>query len=177
MNFVNNKVDIYLKLFYNKNMVYVVAGPTAVGKTKYGIELAKKYNGEIVSLDSVQVYKGLDIGSAKVTYDEMESIPHYMISEIDPNINININMFKDMAIKYIDDIIKRGKTPILVGGTGFYIRAVLYDTSFPYENEDEKIKIREELNNLYEEKGIDYIYNELKKIDLDSYIKNAAVEV
>ena len=169
MNFVNNKVDIYLKLFYNKNMVYVVAGPTAVGKTKYGIELAKKYNGEIVSLDSVQVYKGLDIGSAKVTYDEMESIPHYMISEIDPNINININMFKDMAIKYIDDIIRRGKTPILVGGTGFYIRAVLYDTSFPYENEDEKIKIREELNNLYEEKGIDYIYNELKKIDLDSY--------
>ena len=150
-------------------MIYVVAGPTAVGKTKYSIELAKKYNGEIISLDSIQVYKGLDIGSAKIREDEMQGIKHYMISVIEPSENININMFKDMATKYIEEIMNKGKTPILVGGTGFYIRAILYDTDFPYEDEEEKSKIREELYYIKEKKGIDYLYEELKRIDIKSY--------
>ena len=150
-------------------MIYIVAGPTAVGKTKYSIELAKKYNGEIISLDSIQVYKGLDIGSAKIKIEEMEGIKHYMISEIDPRINVNINMFKDMATKYINEIIMKGKTPILVGGTGFYIRAILYDTDFPYEDEKEKKKIREDLYDIRNKQGIDYLYEELKKIDVKSY--------
>ena len=150
-------------------MIYVVAGPTAVGKTKYSIELAKKCNGEIISLDSIQIYKGLDIGSAKIREDEMQGIKHYMISEIDPNINVNINIFKDRATKYIDEIIINGKTPILVGGTGFYLRAILYDTDFPYEDEKEKNKIREELYDLKAKYGIDYLYEELKKIDIKSY--------
>lgn len=152
-------------------MLYIVAGPTAVGKTKYSIELAKKINGEIISLDSIQIYKGLDIGSAKINDKEMQGIKHYMISEIDPTENININLFKDMATNYINEIINKGKTPILVGGTGFYIRAILYDTEFPYENEEEKDKIRKELFRIRDEKGIDYLYEQLKIIDNKSYEK------
>ena len=144
-------------------MIYIVAGPTAVGKTKYSIELAKKHNGEIISLDSIQIYKGLDIGSAKIKEEEMEGIKHYMISEIDPRENININVFKNKATNYINEIIKKNKTPILVGGTGFYIRAILYDTDFPYEDEIEKDNIRKELYKIRDEKGIDFLYDELKK--------------
>lgn len=151
--------------------VIVVAGPTAVGKTAYSIELAKKIGGEIVSLDSVQIYKGLDIGSAKVTKEEMQGIPHYMISEIDPKISFNVKEFKDMAVKYIEDIFKRGKTPILVGGTGFYIRAVLYDTDFLYEDDEEVSVVREKLYDELDNKGIDYIYEKLSKIDPESIKK------
>lgn len=153
-----------------KNKLIVVAGPTAVGKTQYAIDLAKERNGEIVSLDSVQVYKYLNIGSAKPTKEEMQGINHYMIDEIDPKVDFNVKEFKDKANEYIDRIISNGKLPILVGGTGFYIRAVLYDTDFLYEDEDESKKIREELNSLRDEKGIDYLYDELKKIDMDSAI-------
>lgn len=154
-----------------KNKLYVVAGPTAVGKTKYSINLAKKVNGEIVSLDSVQVYKYLDIGSAKITKEEMDGIKHYMIDEVEPNVNLNVKEFKDRANKYIEDIIKRNKTPILVGGSGFYIRAVLFDTDFLEENEEKSIEIRKDLYDLIEKNGIDYVYNELKTIDIESAIK------
>ena len=153
-----------------KSKLIVVAGPTAVGKTQYAIDLAKERNGEIVSLDSVQVYKYLNIGSAKPTKEEMQGINHYMIDEIDPKVDFNVKEFKNKANEYIDRIISNGKLPILVGGTGFYIRAVLYDTDFLYEDEDESKKIREELNSLRDEKGIDYLYDELKKIDMDSAI-------
>lgn len=154
-----------------KNKVIVVAGPTAVGKTKYAIELAKKNNGEIVSLDSVQVYKYLDIGSGKVTKAEMDGIPHYMIDVVEPSVNLNVKEFKDMAVKYIDDIINRGKTPILVGGTGFYIRAILFDTDFLEEDEELHFKVREELYSELDSKGIDILYNRLKEVDLESYMK------
>lgn len=154
-----------------KNKVIVVAGPTAVGKTKYAIELAKKNNGEIVSLDSVQVYKYLDIGSGKVTKAEMDGIPHYMIDVVEPSVNLNVKEFKDMAVKYIDDIINRGKTPILVGGTGFYIRAILFDTDFLEEDEELHYKVREELYSELDSKGIDILYNRLKEVDLESYMK------
>lgn len=154
-----------------KNKVIVVAGPTAVGKTKYAIELAKKNNGEIVSLDSVQVYKYLDIGSGKVTKAEMDGIPHYMIDVVEPSVNLNVKEFKDMAVKYIDDIISREKTPILVGGTGFYIRAILFDTDFLEEDEKLHLKVREELYDELDKKGIEILYNRLKEVDFESYKK------
>lgn len=154
-----------------KSKLYVVAGPTAVGKTKFSIKLAKEVNGEIVSLDSVQVYKHLDIGSAKITKEEMEGIRHYMIDEVEPNVNLNVKEFKDRANIYINDIISRGKTPILVGGSGFYIRAVLYDTDFLEENEEKSMAIRSELYDLLEKRGIDYLYGELAKIDPESIDK------
>lgn len=154
-----------------KNKVIVIAGPTAVGKTKYAIELAKKNNGEIVSLDSVQVYKYLDIGSGKVTKDEMQGIPHYMISVVEPSVNLNVKEFKDMAVKYIDDILSRGKTPILVGGNGFYIRAILFNTDFLEEDEKLHSKVREELYDELDNKGIEVLYNRLKEIDFESYNK------
>lgn len=153
-----------------KNKLVVVAGPTAVGKTQYAIDLAKERNGEIVSLDSVQVYKYLNIGSDKPTKEEMQGVKHYMIDEIDPSVDFNVKEFKDKANEYIKRIISSGKLPILVGGTGFYIRAVLYDTDFLYEDEEESKKIREELSGIRDEKGIDYLYDELKKIDEDSAI-------
>lgn len=152
----------------NKSKIYIVAGPTAVGKTQYSIDLAKKLDGEIVSLDSVQVYKHLNIGTAKITSDEMQGIKHYMIDEVEPNINLNVKEFKDMANAYINDILSRKKVPILVGGSGFYIRAVLYDTEFLDEDDIKSQNIRKELNNLYEEKGIDYLFDILKDVDVES---------
>ncbi len=148
-----------------KNKIYVVAGPTAVGKTQYSIELAKKINGEIVSLDSVQIYKYLNIGSAKITKDEMQGIRHFMIDEIEPSVNINVKEFKDMANYYIKDILSRNKVPILVGGSGFYIRAVLYDTSFLEEDEEKSKRIREKLYQELDEKGIEYLFNKLMEVD------------
>ena len=149
----------------SKPKLTIVAGPTAVGKTSYAIDLAKSCGGEIVSLDSVQVYKELDIGSAKPSLEERKEVPHYMIDEVDPSVNLNIKDFKDLATKYIEDIQKRGKLPILVGGSGFYIDAVLLDTEFLYEDENESSKIRKELESDLETKGIDYLYDELKSVD------------
>ncbi len=151
-----------------KDKVYVVTGPTAVGKTEYSIELAKKIGGEIISLDSVQVYKHLNIGSAKITKEEMGGIRHYMIDEVEPSVNLNVKDFKDMANVYIKDILKRGKVPILVGGSGFYIRAILYNTDFLEEDDAETAKIREKLYDELEVKGIDYLYERLKEIDIES---------
>ena len=154
-----------------KNKLVVIAGPTAVGKTKYAIDYALAHNGEIVSLDSMQVYKYLDIGTAKPTREELQLVPHYMIDEVMPTVNLNVKEFKELANKYIDIIYKKGKLPILVGGTGFYIKAVLYDTDFLYEDDDETSKIREELYERLEKEGIDSLYGELQKIDPESAIK------
>lgn len=151
-----------------KPKLIIVAGPTAVGKTEYAIELAKKIDGEIVSLDSVQVYKGLDIGSAKPDKEQRKKVPHYMIDEVEPTVNLNVKDYKDMAVKYIDMIIGKGKIPILVGGSGFYINAVLYDTDFLYEDEGEALKIRKELEKDFKEKGADYLYDMLGQIDKES---------
>ena len=151
-----------------KPKLIVIAGPTAVGKTKYAIEYAKKHSGEIVSLDSVQVYKYLNIGSAKPKIEEMQGIRHYMIDEVEPDVNLNVKEFKDMANGHILEILAKGKLPILVGGTGFYIRAVLYDTDFLYEDEEEAKNIRLEIENEIKLKGIDYIYDELRKVDEES---------
>ena len=149
----------------NKPKLTIVAGPTAVGKTDYAINLAKSCDGEIISLDSVQVYKGLDIGSAKPSLEQLKEVPHYMIDEVDPSVNLNVKDFKNLATKYIKDILSRDKLPILVGGSGFYIDAVLFDTEFLYEDENESNRIRRELEYDLEVKGIDYLYDELKKVD------------
>lgn len=137
--------------------VIVITGPTAVGKTKLSIELAKKINGEIINADAMQVYKGLNIGTAKVTEKEKENIPHHLfdIKEVEEEYSI-YNYQKDCR-KVIDDILRRNKTPILVGGTGLYIKAVLYD----YKLSEEKT------NNTYDNLKTEEIYKELLKLDKD----------
>lgn len=143
--------------------IVILTGPTAVGKTEISINLAKKINGEIISCDSIAVYKGMDIGSAKISKDEMGGIPHFLIDELNPDEDFSVFTFKQYATKYIDEIISRGHIPILTGGTGFYIQAVLYDIDF-CKNEDDGI-IRKELEQIYEEKGEDYLYDMLKEVD------------
>ena len=154
-----------------KKKLVVIAGPTAVGKTKYAIDYALAHNGEIVSLDSMQVYKYLDIGTAKPSKEELQKVPHYMIDEVMPTVNLNVKEFKDLANKYIEKIYEKNKLPILVGGTGFYIKAVLYDTEFLYEDDIESSRIREALYDRLDKEGIDGLYSELQEIDPESAIK------
>ena len=154
-----------------KKKLYIVAGPTGVGKSLYAIELAKKINGEIISLDSVQIYKYLDIGSGKVSFDEMGGIKHYMISEIEPSVNFNVKEFVELAKKYIKKVYEEHKIPILVGGSGFYIHALLYDNDFLFEDDDLKKQIRDEIYEKINHNGINGVYEELKSIDLKSYEK------
>ena len=137
------------------NKVIVITGPTAVGKTKLSIELAKRYNGEIINADAVQVYKGLDIGSAKVTEEEKEGIPHHLfdIKEVDEEYTI-YHYQKDCR-KLIKEVQGRGKTPILVGGTGLYIKAALYDYKLTEEKE----------TNTYDNLTDEELYNKLLELD------------
>lgn len=137
------------------NKVIVITGPTAVGKTKLSIELAKRYNGEIINADAVQVYKGLDIGSAKVTEEEKEDIPHHLfdIKEVDEEYTI-YHYQKDCR-KLIKEVQSRGKTPILVGGTGLYIKAALYDYKLTEEKE----------TNTYDNLTDEELYNKLLELD------------
>ena len=105
----------------HKNPLIILTGPTAVGKTDLSVQLAKKINGEIISADSMQVYKHMDIGSAKITKEEMDGVKHYLIDEFEPFDEFNVVIFKEYAKKYIEEIYKRGHVPILTGGTGFYL--------------------------------------------------------
>lgn len=146
-----------------KNPLIVLTGPTAVGKTALSIQLAKAINGEIISADSMQVYKKMDIGTAKIMPAEMEGITHYLIDEIDPNEEFNIVKFKEYACSYIKKIYSKGKIPIIVGGTGFYIQAVLYDIQFTEQEENTAYRL--ELEHLAEEKGEIYLHEMLKQVD------------
>ncbi len=112
------------------NKVVILVGPTAVGKTAISIDLAKELNGEIISCDSMQIYKYFDIGSAKPTKEEMQDIPHHLIDEIDPFVNYSVSDYQTQAKTYIQDIFSRGKTPIVTGGTGLYVNALMYDMDF-----------------------------------------------
>lgn len=124
-----------------KPFLIVIVGPTASGKTELSIEVAKKFNGEIISGDSMQVYQGMDIGTAKVTTEEMEGIPHYMIDILPPDASFSAYEFKKRAEKYIKDITGRGKVPIIAGGTGLYIQSLLYNYAFEDESiSDDKMK-------------------------------------
>lgn len=147
----------------NKKKIVVLTGPTAVGKTKLSIELAKKIGGEIISADSCQVYKHMDIGSAKIRPEEMGGISHFLVDELEPSEEFNVVVFQQKTKQYMKEIYERGHIPILVGGTGFYIQAVLYDIHF--SQDDDNHQIRENLENLAREKGAAYMHEELRKID------------
>ena len=144
------------------NKLIVLTGPTAVGKTDLSIKLAKAVNGEIISADSIQVYKDMNIGSAKITEEEMQGVPHHLIDVLSPEEDFNVVCFKNMADKAIKEIYERGHIPIITGGTGFYIQAVLNDIDFK-ENEDDGY--RAYLENLAREKGEIYLHDMLKKVD------------
>ena len=151
-----------------KKPLVILTGPTAVGKTALSIELAKRIQGEMVSADSIQVYKGMDIGSAKITKEEMCGIPHYLIDVLDPKEDFNVVRFKQMAMQALDEIYQKNKIPIVVGGTGFYIQALLYDIDF--EN-TEISDYRKELELYEKEHGAYALHERLKEIDPVSYEK------
>lgn len=148
------------------NKLVILTGPTAVGKTHLSIQLAKKINGEIISADSIQVYKGMDIGSAKITKEETDGIPHHLIDILEPKEEFNVHIFKKLATKAINDISSRGKIPIIVGGTGFYIQAVLYDINF--DDTETDYEYREYLEQLAKDKGNAFLHNMLKEVDPES---------
>jgi len=142
-----------------KPRIIVIIGPTASGKTAYSIKLAKKIGGEIISADSRQVYRGLDIGSGKVTKKEMAGIPHHLLSVANPKKVFTVSDFQKLAKKKIEEIIKRGKTPIIVGGTGFYIQAITDNLVLPEVAPNKKL--RQELS----KKSSDQLFAILKKLD------------
>lgn len=149
-----------------KNKVICIVGPTASGKTKLGVELAKKINGEIISADSMQIYKGLDIGTAKVTEEEAQGIYHHLINICEIDENFSVADFQNMCYDKIDEIIKKGKTPIIVGGTGLYVSSVVDNMNFT--DEDIDYNYREYLENLAKENSNEYVHNILKQIDPES---------
>ena len=118
----------------------VLTGPTAVGKTSLSISLAKAVGGEIISADSMQVYKYMNIGTAKITEEEMDGVPHFLIDELEPDEEFNVTIFKNKVMKYIEEIRNRGHVPIIVGGTGFYIQSVIYDINFTEYGDDSDIR-------------------------------------
>lgn len=146
-----------------KQPLVILTGPTAVGKTALSIGLAKQIGGEIISADSMQVYKGMDIGSAKITPEEMQGIPHYLIDELEPEEPFHVVRFQELAKQYMRQIWERGRIPILTGGTGFYIQAVLYDIDFTENEED--TGYRRELEALAAEKGPEYLHALLAQAD------------
>lgn len=146
-----------------KHTVIAIVGPTAVGKTKLSIEIAKRLNGEIISGDSMQVYKGLDIGTAKVTKEEMQGIPHYMVDTKEPYENFSVADFQRDVQRYINDIISRGKLPIFVGGSGLYVQAALYNYHFSGQKRDSELT--KTLETMAENNGIAPLYNRLKEVD------------
>lgn len=148
-----------------KERVVIIVGPTAVGKTALSIELAKKFNGEIVSADSAQIYKGLDIGSAKVTKEEKEDIIHHMIDIIPPTATYSVGEWVNEAKQIITSILKRKKTPIIVGGTGLYVSSLLFEIGSTCGRDE---AYRKELNELIETQGKETLYNMLKEIDPES---------
>ena len=147
-----------------KPKVIVIVGPTASGKTSLSIELAKKINGEIVSCDSMQIYKDMDIGSAKPTKEEMQGIKHYIIDEVLPTERFSVARYKQEAEWAIEEILQKGKTPIVVGGTGLYANSLIYGIEYEDIKLDEKY--REELMKIAEtQEGLEKLYEEAKKID------------
>lgn len=146
-----------------KKTVIVIAGSTAVGKTKLSVEIAKRFNGEIISGDSMQVYKDMDIGTAKVTAEEMQDIPHYMLDIRAPDESFSVADFQRYVQKYIDVITVKGKLPIIAGGSGLYIQAALYNYNFTKQKRDNQLtkKLEDELK----QKGIDVLYQRLEGLD------------
>lgn len=147
----------------NKKII-ILTGPTAVGKTDLSIRLAKAVNAKIISADSMQVYKYMDIGTAKVTKEEMQGVKHFLIDQLDPKDDFNVVKFKQMAENAMNEIYECGSIPLVVGGTGFYIQALLYDVDF-VEEDDKDNKLRDEYYKIAEEKGNHYLHEMLKAVD------------
>lgn len=141
----------------------ILTGPTAVGKTKASIGLSKAIGGEIISADSMQVYRHMDIGSAKITKEEMQGVPHHLIDVLEPDEEFHVVKFQQMAKKAMDEIYAKGKIPVVVGGTGFYIQALLYDIDFDEQETDSAY--REYLEEIAKEKGAQYLHDMLKEVD------------
>lgn len=150
-----------------KKPLIILAGPTAVGKTALSVALAKRINGAVISADSMQVYKHMDIGSAKITKEEMQGIKHYLIDELMPDEEFHIVRFKEMAKAALEEIYANGQIPIVAGGTGFYIQALLYDIDF--SKEEKQTKYREELDIYAKTYGAHALHEKLKDIDPISY--------
>ena len=150
----------------NKRPLIILTGPTAVGKTALSIKLAKAVNGQMISADSMQVYRHMDIGTAKIKPEEMQGIPHYLIDVLEPEEDFNVVRFQHMAKEALAKIYAEGGIPIVVGGTGFYIQALLYDIDF--EENDEDTTYRQELQQLADAKGAEYLHEMLKQVDPES---------
>lgn len=146
-----------------KRPLVVLTGPTAVGKTQTSIRLAKAIGGEIISADSMQVYKHMDIGSAKITKEEMEGVPHFLIDVMEPTENFNIVTFQTLAKQAMEEIYERGHIPIIVGGTGFYIQSVVYDVDFTESDED--TVFRKKMEDIAKTNGNHYLHEMLRKVD------------
>lgn len=155
-----------VKMLEEKQKLLVIIGPTAVGKTKLSIELAKRFNGEIISGDSMQIYRGMDIGTAKIRKEEMEGIPHHLIDIKEPNENFSVAEFQQLVRSTIQEIADRGHLPIIAGGTGLYIQSVIYDYQFSDVSGDEDF--RRELEQKAKEIGPDALHQELIKVDPQS---------
>ena len=149
-----------------KKPFIVLTGPTAVGKTALSIALAKAVNGSIISADSMQVYKHMDIGSAKIMPEEMDGVKHYLVDEFEPDEEFHVARFKERAKECLEEIYAEGKVPVLVGGTGFYIQAVLYDIDFSKQDADGEY--REELEKLAQEMGAEHLHAMLREVDPES---------
>ena len=149
-----------------KKPIVVLTGPTAVGKTELSIQLAKAIGGEIISADSMQVYKYMDVGSAKITPEEMDGVRHYLVDELEPFDEFHVVKFQEYAQKYLNEIYAHGKIPIIAGGTGFYIQALLNDIDFTEQESDSAY--RKELEALAEEHGNQYLHDRLKEVDPES---------
>jgi len=152
-----------------KEKVIVICGPTASGKTALSIELAKQINGEIVSADSMQIYKDMDIGTAKPTQEEKQGIKHYLIDFVSPDERYSVADYKQDAKKAIREILKKGKVPIIVGGTGLYVDSLIYEIEYPNIEFDEKY--REKLEKEVEENGLEELYEKAKEIDNEAIQK------
>ena len=149
-----------------KKPLIVLTGPTAVGKTSLSISLAKAVNGEIISADSMQVYKGMDIGSAKIRKEEMQGVTHYLVDILEPEEEFHIVKFQELAKAALEEIYAKGKIPILVGGTVFYIQAVTRDIDFTQA--EQETSYREELEQFAKEKGAEYLHEKLREVDSKS---------
>lgn len=145
-----------------KKNVIAIVGPTAVGKTTLSIKVAKQLNGEIISGDSMQIYRGMDIGTAKITKEEMQGIPHHMIDIKEPDESFSAAEFQMLVQGYIEEITSSGKIPIIAGGSGLYIQAALFDYNFSHKQD---VQIKENLEAAVREKGITPVYERLKQVD------------
>lgn len=150
----------------NSIKVISIVGPTASGKTKLAVKLAQKFNGEIVSADSMQIYKGMQIATAKPTFDETEGVKHHLIDFVSPDETYSVAMFVKDASRCIADIDSRGRLPFIVGGTGLYVDSLLNNITFSEEQRDEKLSL--ELRKIYEEQGTDTLLEMLSQFDIDS---------